>query len=251
MKKWHYKTASDLDQPLVERLKRFPREPDMTVYVLRSAVALAIRAFLKVYHRFRISGKENLPTGGSFIMVANHSSHLDALCLLSALPLRKLHRAFPAAAKDYFFENVPRLAIAAVIVNALPFDRESKIRNSLRMCRELLSNPGNVLVIFPEGTRSTTGEIGEFKPGIGMLVDHAKVPVVPCYIDGALKAWPKGCSLPRPRRIRLIIGAPRSYGEARHGRETALEIAQDLRQAVVELAGARLAGSPAKPKVTV
>jgi len=56
-------------------------------------------------------------------MVANHTSHLDALCLTAALPLRKLHRAFPAAAEDYFFVKLPRLAVAVFVVNALSFCR--------------------------------------------------------------------------------------------------------------------------------
>src|SRR5438309_2148379 len=170
METWRYEPVADLDQGLVERLRRFPREPDLTVYTLRSIAALALRAWLRTYHRLRIVGRENLPRDSSFVLVANHSSHLDTLCLLSALPLRKLHRAFPAAASDYFFQSVPRLWIAAVVVNALPFARQVHVRQSLSLCEELLKNPGTILIIFPEGTRSTTGEIREFKSGIGALV---------------------------------------------------------------------------------
>src|SRR5437660_1559188 len=112
MKKWRYDSARDLDQTLVERLRRFAREPDMLVYGLRSLVALIIRGWLRAYHRFEIVGLENLRDNGSFVMVANHSSHLDALCLLAAVPLRKLHRAFPAAAADYFFKSVPRIYVS-------------------------------------------------------------------------------------------------------------------------------------------
>src|SRR6266446_10587502 len=166
MKKWRYDSARDLDQTLVERLRQFPREPDMLVYGLRSLAALIIRGWLLAYHRFEIVGLENLRDNGSFVMVANHASHLDTLCLLAALPLRKLHRAFPAAAQDYFFVNVPRLAIAAVVVNALPFARQTHIRHSLELCRQLLANPGNILILFPEGTRTATGRLGEFRAGI-------------------------------------------------------------------------------------
>ena len=100
MPPWHYEPALDLAQPLLERLRHFPREPDMLVYAVRSLAALLIRGWLRFYHRFTIVGGENLPADESFILVANHSSHLDSLCLLSALPLGKLHRAFPAAAMD-------------------------------------------------------------------------------------------------------------------------------------------------------
>ena len=95
----------------------------MLVYGLRATASLLTRGWLRAYHRLTVTGRDHLPSGESFVMVANHASHLDALCLLSALPLAKLHRAFPAAAQDYFFVNAPRVFLAAVVVNALPFQR--------------------------------------------------------------------------------------------------------------------------------
>ena len=91
---WHYEPAQDLEQPLIERLRNFPRQPDMLVYGARVLAATIIRGWLRLYHRLEIVGCENLPTDRSFILVANHASHLDTLCLLAALPLGKLHRAF-------------------------------------------------------------------------------------------------------------------------------------------------------------
>jgi 1-acyl-sn-glycerol-3-phosphate acyltransferase len=236
MNPWNYEPAADLDQPTVERLRRFPREPDMLVYGLRSAVALVLRAWLKLYHRLEITGFEHLPREGSFIMAANHASHLDTLCLLAALPLRKLHRAFPAAAQDYFFVSVPRLAMAAIVVNALPFGRQKNIRHSLDLCRQLLANPGNILILFPEGTRTATGQIGEFKPGIGLLVAGTNIPVVPCHLHGAYAAWPKWKLWPRPRKVRLQIGPPRAYASPLPGKESSEQIGHDLRQAICDLA---------------
>jgi 1-acyl-sn-glycerol-3-phosphate acyltransferase len=235
MKQWQYDTAQDLEQPLSERLRHFPREPDMLVYALRSFAALVVRAWLRMYHRLEIVGRENLALEGSFVMVGNHSSHLDALCLLAALPLKKLHRAFPAAAADYFFVNLPRVAIAAVVVNALPFARQVHLRQSLNLCQQLLINPGNILIIFPEGTRSTTGQIGEFKCGIGALVAGTKIPVVPCHLAGAFEAWPKGSIIPRPCKLRLTIGTPRAFEFLAPGKEAAHQVAQVLQQAVTEM----------------
>lgn len=232
---WHYEPAADLDQPLVERLRRFPREPDLTVYALRSLAAVALRGWLRAYHRLEISGREHLPQDRSFVIVANHASHLDTLCLLSALPLRKLHRAFPAAAQDYFFESVPRLALAAVLVNALPFGRQKNVRHSLDLARHLLANPGNILLLFPEGTRTTTGRTNQFKPGIGLLVAGTDLSVVPCHLSGCFGAWPKGQLLPSPRKLHLRIGPPRSYGAFTPGKESAERIAADLQRAVNEL----------------
>lgn len=238
---WRYETSEDLNKTAIERLRSFPREPEMLVYAMRSAAALLVRAWLRIYHRLRIVGSENLPAEGSYVVVSNHSSHLDALCLLAMFPLGKLHRVFPAAAADYFFESLPRTAIAAIVVNALPFDRSAHVGQSLGLCRDLLDNPGNTLIIFPEGTRSTTGEVGRFRPGIGLLVAGTSTPVVPCYLDGAFRAWPKGKRIPRPRQIRVIIGKPRTFEGLAPDKSGALEIGEALRQAVVELQMARKA----------
>ena len=235
MKRWRYDSRNVLDRTLAERLRRFPREPDMLVYGLRSLGALIIRAWLRAYHRFEIIGHENIRTNRSLVIVANHCSHLDTLCLLAALPLRKLHRAFPAAASDYFFQSIPRLWIAAVVVNALPFARQIHVRQSLSLCEQLLANPGTILIIFPEGTRSTTGETQEFKCGIGALVAARDVGVVPCFIDGSFRAWPKGRRLPRPKKVRLIVGAPRNYRSRNGDKIDICAIAAELREAVSEL----------------
>jgi 1-acyl-sn-glycerol-3-phosphate acyltransferase len=168
-------------------------------------------------------------------MVANHSSHLDTLCLLAALPLRKLHRAFPAAAADYFFQSVPRTFVATVVTNALPFARRVCIRRSLSVCSNLLSDPENILIIFPEGTRSETGETREFKLGIGALVAGRDVTVLPCYLEGAFRAWPKGRHLPRPKKVRLIVGVPRNYSSHCASKIDICTIAAELHRAVKEL----------------
>ena len=236
MKKWQYDTATDLDQSLLERLRNFPREPDMLVYGVRSLVALIIRALLRTYCRFEIIGEEHLRSNRSFVLVANHSSHLDTVCLLAGLPLKRLHRAFPAAAADYFFKSVPRTWIATVVVNALPFARQTHVRQSLAICGELLAQAGNILIIFPEGTRSPNGALQEFKGGIGALLAGCDVPVLPCYLDGAFRVWPKGSRWPRPRKVRLCIGAPRNFASAASEKSAAAAIAEELHDAVLELA---------------
>jgi 1-acyl-sn-glycerol-3-phosphate acyltransferase len=235
MKRWGYASALVLEQTAVERLRRFPREPDVLVYSLRSLAALLIRGLLRIYHRFEIIGGENLPNDESFVLVANHSSHLDTLCLLAALPLRRLHRAFPVAAEDYFFRSLPRTWIAAVVVNAMPFARQMRVRESLAICSQLLAQPGNVLIIFPEGTRSKTGGTQPFKLGIGALLAGRDVSVLPCNVQGAFRAWPKGQRLPRPGKMRLIIGAPRNYSARSFEKSDLYAIASELHCAVKEL----------------
>ncbi len=234
---WRYRPSPDLEQTFAQRLRAFPRRPDMLVYGLRSLAALASRAWLRLYHRLRIEGRHHLPAEASFVMVANHTSHLDTPCLLASMPLRRLHRTFPAAAADYFFSSLPRTALSAVFVNALPFAREAGAgERSLALCRELLAVPGNVLILFPEGTRSPSGQMGRFRTGIARLVAGTDLAVVPCHLAGCAAAWPKGARCPRPRRLRLRIGAPRIYAEL-----DAQAIAKDLEVAVTSL------GAPDQP----
>ena len=215
MDDWDYKPTEDFDKTPLERLSVFPRQPDMMWYGVRLAVHVLLRAWLKLWHRYRVVGREHLPQNEPFVMVANHASHLDALSLLSALPLRAIQKTYPAAAKDYFFTTMPKVAFSAIVVNAMPFDRKDNPRESINLCRELLATPGHALILFPEGTRSTTGELASFKPGIGYLTAGTNIPVVPCYLDGAFRAWPKGAWIPRPFRLTLRVGeAMRFDGES-------------------------------------
>jgi len=239
MNEWRYEVPRDLDLDLAERLASFPREPHLWMFVVRSCAAILIRGWLRFYHRIEVRGRRNLPVGRSFILVANHQSHLDALALSSVVPLRWLHRVFPAAAADYFFQSLPRSAFSSIVINALPFDRTGGGAESLAVCRHLLATEGNILVLFPEGTRSPTGELGRFRSGIGRVVEGSAVPVVPCRLDGAHRAWPKGKRIPRPAKLVLHIGEPCTYGEFPPGRDTVRHICTDLRRKVQELGADR------------
>lgn len=240
MTEWEYHPPPDIDESMSEHLRNFPRQPYMLMYAIRSIVALLLRGWMRVYHRLRIDGRENLPKQGSFLLVCNHTSHLDTLCMMCAMPLRKIHRTFPAAAADYFFSSLPRSAVSAVLINALPFDRKLKGAESLAVCAELLKNEGNVLIIFPEGTRTTTGEMGRFRSGISRLVIGTDLPVLPCHLEGGLKAWPKGKAIPRPFSLHLKIGAPRVYGHLEKSSESVQQICRDLQECVSELGKADL-----------
>lgn len=239
MTEWEFHPAPDIDQDIVEQLNGFPRQPRMLHYAVRSLAALLLRAWMKLYHRLHIDGRANLPTAGSFILVCNHTSHLDTLALLCAIPLRRIHRTFPAAAADYFFSSLPRSVISAVLINALPFDRKLKGTQSLTVCAELLANPGNVLIIFPEGTRTNSGEMGRFRSGIGRLVVGSGVPVLPCHLAGGFRAWPRGRLLPRPGGLHLRIGLPRRYSQLARTSDSVRQICEDLQQAVHELGKTR------------
>jgi len=235
MEQWHYDPAADFDRKEIERIESHLRKPGMLVFGMRTLAACVLRLWLRLYHRLAIVGRENLPKDRSFIMIANHASHLDTLCLLSALPLRKLHGAFPAAAKDYFCLSAPRALLAAIVVNALPFDRYFAPWQSLGVCAHLLEKPETVLIFFPEGTRSAEAEPGEFKTGVALLAAGRDIPVVPCHLAGTCAALPKGSRLPRPQAIRLTIGPPRVYAHVPATKDAARAISRELRTAVLLL----------------
>ena len=232
---WRYDTATDFGLSFVERLRRCPREPDPFVYAARTATAIAIRSALRIYNRLEIIGRDNLPGGQSFVMVSNHASHMDTVALLSALPLRSLHTAYPLAARDYFDANPLRLALTAIIANVMLFDRDAAGLQALQQCKQFLETSGNVLIIFPEGTRTLDGRIGRFRRGIGLLLAGTRHPVVPCCLEGTYQALPKRALMPRPARVRLAIGKPRTYEQVEQNDASALHICSDLRSAVLEL----------------
>lgn len=226
--------CSDLDPS--ERMYQLPRQWGLLRHAVRTVAACSIRAWLRCYHRYEIIGRQNLPNNGSFVIAANHASHLDALGLLSALPLGRLRQAYPAAAADYFFESLPRLALSVFIINAIPFDRSAHVRQSLDLCRALLAEPGNILILFPEGTRATDERIGRFRSGIGMLLAGTDVPVVPCHLSGTRQALPKGAWIPRPGKVRLSIGTPQTFAAWSQERSSIRQLCDQLRQSVVQLA---------------
>jgi 1-acyl-sn-glycerol-3-phosphate acyltransferase len=235
MKQWHYDPVADLDQALIDRLQSLMYKPSLLVCGLRSVAAAVVRCWLRLYHRFTIVGRQNLPTDSSFVMIANHASHLDTLCLLAALPIRRLHRAFPAAAKDYFCVSALRTFLASVLVNVLPFQRHFAPWQSLSLCAQMLQDRGTILILFPEGTRSGAADPGEFKPGAALLALGRNIPVVPCHLAGTHSALPKGAWCPRPTFLRLTIGVPRFYEQLHPTKEAAQQISRELREAVMVL----------------
>ncbi len=219
------------------RLRIPPSRPDPLTSALRLSLHVMLRAFLRGFHRLSIEGAANLPLDRSFVIVANHTSHLDALCLLSSLPLTRVDSAFPAAAADYFFSSLPRAFLSSILMNGLPFDRQGGAGESLMLCRQLLAGHRNVLILFPEGTRSVTGEVQRFRAGVAHLVAGTSIPVVPCHLAGAFDAWPKGARLPKPRALELRIGPPRSFEDIEVGRPGAVRrVCRELQEAVEMLA---------------
>ena len=159
------------------------------------------------YDRFldtHYEGRSNIPAHTNFIVAANHTSHLDMGLTKMALGDAGKDMVVLAAA-DYFFDTRYKRAVMENFTNLVPMERSGSLRQSLRHARSFLDRGYNAL-IFPEGTRSLTGEMAEFKPVVGYLALHARVGILPIYLQGTHEAMPKGSNIIKSRNVGARIG---------------------------------------------
>ena len=159
-----------------------------------------------------IDGRENLKGfKGPAVVIGNHSSHLDALVLFHALPERlKWRIAFGGAADRWFLKGVKERKKTgwynSLAMNSFPIKRGGGA-SSLDYAKWLLDKKWSVM-IFPEGTRSSTGKMGKFRYGVATLALEKNVPVIPIYMEGLSKIRPKGSQAITPGPVTVKIGAP-------------------------------------------
>ncbi len=204
----------------------------------------ALRLLYASYFRLRLRFPEHLPRDEAYVIAANHSSHLDSGAIIAALAgalgpkqAKKLHLL---GARDYFFNNPVRAWFFSTFLNVVPIEREETSLAGLRIIQTILQE-GEPILIFPEGTRSRTGELRSFKPGLGLIARELRVPIVPTHIDGAYRALPAGRNLPRPGRLEVTFGKPirteRYFSDGAEESRVHLyrKIADDVREHVVRL----------------
>ena len=167
--------------------------------------------------------------------MANHASHLDAIILGGILPLRFVGAVFPIAAGDTFFTKRASSIFATAFMNALPIWRKNCGAHSLEDLRERLLQRACIYILFPEGTRTRTGEMAPFKPGLGRLIAGTKIPIVPCYLNGTFAALPATGTVPRWKKISVHVGKPLSFAETTNDRVGWESIAAATENAVQSL----------------
>ena len=237
MSEWEYKPAGDTGLRPADQWRSLHREAGLPSALAHGAWCALTSGYLKLFHRFKVEGRGHLPAQPPFVVVANHSSHLDALALAVGLPSTLRDRAFPIAAGDTFFETKPMAAFAAIFLNALPMWRKKCGSHAMETLRERLVGGDTIYLLFPEGTRSRNGAMTDFRAGIGMLVAGTNVPVVPAYLDGCFAAMPPEARLPRPTPISLRFGAPVAFGTVANDRDGWREVAATLEKQVRALGG--------------
>jgi long-chain acyl-CoA synthetase len=161
----------------------------------------------------KVTGQAYVPQSGNFLVIANHSSHLDMGLVKYALG-EQGNRMASLAARDYFFDTPLKRAWFENFTNLIPMDRHGSLRESLRLAGDALQN-GYHLLIFPEGTRSPDGQMREFFPTLGYLALTCGVDILPIYLEGAYEALPKGSVMPKQTDISVRIGPALGIGELR------------------------------------
>jgi long-chain acyl-CoA synthetase len=163
------------------------------------------KIFFKLYFRMKGEGIENIPDG-PFILAPNHQSYFDGM-FVSVYLKNKVFKNTYFYAKAKHVRN-PVLKAIANRNNVIVMDINKDLKESLQKLAVVLKTKKNI-IIFPEGTRSRTGKLGEFKKAFAILSSELNIPVVPVSINGAIKALPKGSVFPRPwKKINIKFHKP-------------------------------------------
>jgi 1-acyl-sn-glycerol-3-phosphate acyltransferase len=202
------------------------------------------RGFFFCYCRLTVEGRDHLPAS-PFIICSNHTSHIDSAVLMTAS--RCPFSSFALlGASDYFFDSRNVRFVVSRFMNVIPIDRHAQpksLRRSLAMCDDFLRRTLGNLILYPEGTRSSSGEMQAFKKGAGLFAVELGVPVVPAYIEGAHKVLAKGKNVPRLGAVTVRFGEPIRF--APNSADPLL--GRGARKAAVELLEQRIRGLSRKP----
>lgn len=179
---------------------------------------------------------EPLPRTGGLLVLSTHQSHLDPLLLGLATD-----RRLSSLARSSLYTFKP-FGFIITALDAVPIDRNASAVKAMKLVIERLKR-GAAVIVFPEGTRTPNGQMGEVKPGFALLAKKAEVPIVPVAIVGAFECWPRSRMIPRPGRVRLEFGKVISAAEAASMDERALTAECDRRLRELDATARRIRGS--------
>jgi len=165
------------------------------------------------YTPVTVRGREKLPDS-SAVFCSNHNSHMD-VALLSTAAGKSFNHFGMLAAKDYWFDNALKRISVNFIMNLIPIARRSAknnddfpFENTIALCKAFMKLDNRNLVMFPEGSRGEPNVIRTFRKGAARFSTELDVPIVPVFIDGAARCWPKGQIFMKPTKINIDILDP-------------------------------------------
>ena len=156
--------------------------------------ALIVRPLVLIILGVNIRHKERLPSSGPAIVVANHNSHLDTMVLMTILPKKLFSALRPVAAADYFLKTRLLAWFSLEVLRIIPLKRSGRSREDDPLAATSAAlERGDVLILFPEGSRGEPGELSKFKTGVARLAErHPDVPIYPLFMAGLERSLPKG-----------------------------------------------------------
>ena len=172
--------------------------------------ALVVKPLVLIVLGINLKGREKLPLKGPAIIAANHNSHLDALVLMSLYPLALIHKVRPVAAADYFLSNRLLAWVSRHCLDIVPFDRSGHVdkEHLFSGCHQALDN-GDILILFPEGSRGSPEKISKIRKGLFYLVrERNDTKITPVVMYGLGRALPRGEALFVPFNCDVIVGDP-------------------------------------------
>ena len=191
--------------------------------MVHSIARLLCRIFFKLYLRVSVTGKENLPAQGGFIVASNHVSYLDPF-LVGAVCTRKLSYM---GRHDLFTPGIADRLLRAI--GAFPVKRDTADLSALREAIRRVRNGGG-LMVFPEGRRIVKKQLVEPEAGIGFLASKLNVPVIPAFVRGTDRAFPKGAKFIKPIKVSVHFGSQIHIERGLPYQSIAVKIMEKIRQ---------------------
>lgn len=196
---------------------------------------IVTRRILEVFFDFSSPGMEKVPLEGGLLVVANHASYLDPPIVGAALPRELYYLARRTLFRHPLFARLIRA------YHAIPVELERPDPVGLRAVLRALRK-GRAVLLFPEGTRTPDGRMGEARMGAGFVACHAGVPILPVRIFGTYEVLPRHRKWPRFFPIRVVIGSPfhipqvEEEPRSRKRKEVYQEAAWEMKRRILELA---------------
>lgn len=211
MKEWNFENEQWTHlPPHLRHLPLFTRHFDLASTFIRFCWFLFLKfIFFRFYIRLKVRGnfKDVYKKYPKLIVISNHASHLDAISIATAMPFRYWLHLYFAAAKDYFFSGFWMTFFSKHCIGAIPIDRQEKKREAIHLVVNLLNSLSQIwMVLFPEGTRSATGDVRDFKRGVSLFSLRTNTPILFLYLENNYGLWPKGAFFAKPGPLTVHIG---------------------------------------------